>query len=291
MKINSNLLGIIFMSLSMFSLSLNDMIYKNLSFNFPVWEAVFFRAFSGVIISLILVYISGLKTLKTKKPVRHFVRAFSAVGCVVFYIFGIKYLLLSENIAISHSAPLIAGLLAVPILGEKIGMQRTLAIMVGFIGVLIIVKPGTDLFNLKSLLPIASALFMSSVYLTTRSLMNTESSVSIVFYYSVALLLTSIIFFPNNFIIPDTFNLICAMSLGIMGSAGHFFMSQAAKHADVGVTAPFEYTSFIFVGIMAYIFYKEVPSFSVVMGGLLIIFASIFIAFRENKIENEIKNR
>ena len=291
MKINNNLLGIIFMSLSMFSLSLNDMIYKNLSFNFPVWEAVFFRAFSGVIISLILVYISGFQTLKTKKPVRHFVRAFSAVGCVVFYIFGIKYLLLSENIAISHSAPLIAGLLAVPILGEKIGIQRTLAIMVGFIGVLIIVKPGTDLFNLKSLLPFASALFMSSVYLTTRSLMNTESSVSIVFYYSVALLVTSIIFFPNNFIMPDTFNLICAMSLGIMGSAGHFFMSQAAKHADVAVTSPFEYTSFIFVGIMAYIFYKEVPSFSVVVGGALIICASIFIAFRENKIENQIKNR
>ena len=163
------------MSLSMFSLSLNDMIYKNLSFNFPVWEAVFFRAFSGVIISFILVYFAGINTLKTKKPIRHCVRAFSAVGCVVFYIFGIKYLLLSENIAISHSAPLIAGLLAVPILGEKIGMQRTLAIIVGFIGVLIIIKPGTDLFNLKSLLPIASALFMASVYLSTRSLMNTES--------------------------------------------------------------------------------------------------------------------
>ena len=279
------------MTLAMFSLSLNDMIYKNLSFNFPVWEAVFFRALSGTIISLILIYISGVKTLKTKKPVRHFVRAFSAVGCVVFYIFGIKYLLLSENIAISHSAPLIAGLLAVPILGEKIGIQRTLAIIVGFIGVLIIIKPGTDLFNLKSLLPMASALFMASVYLTTRSLMSTESSVSIVFYYSIALLFTSIIFFPNNFIIPDTFNLICAMSLGIMGSAGHFFMSQAAKHADVAVTSPFEYTSFIFVGIMAYLFYKEVPSSSVVMGGLLIIAASIFIAFRENKIENQIKNR
>ena len=279
------------MSIAMFSLSVNDIIYKNLSFNFPVWEAVFFRALSGVIISLILLYFSGLKSLKTKKPIRHFVRAFSAVGCVVFYIFGIKYLLLSENIAIAHSAPIIAALLAVPILGEKIGIQRTLAILVGFIGVLIIIKPGTDLFNLKSLLPIASALFMASVYLTTRSLMNTESSVSIVFYYSIALLFTSIIFFPDNFIIPDTFNLICAMSLGIMGSAGHFFMSQAAKYADVAVTSPFEYTSFVFVGFMAYIFYNELPNSSVVIGALLIIFASIYIAYRENKIEKQIKTR
>ena len=279
------------MSIAMFSLSVNDIIYKNLSFNFPVWEAVFFRALSGVIISIFLIYFSGVKVLKTKKPIRHFVRAFSAVGCVVFYIFGIKYLLLSENIAIAHSAPIIAALLAVPILGEKIGIQRTLAILVGFIGVLIIVKPGTDLFNLKSLLPIASALFMASVYLTTRSLMNTESSVSIVFYYSIALLFTSIIFFPDNFIIPDTFNLICAMSLGIMGSAGHFFMSQAAKYADVAVTSPFEYTSFVFVGFMAYIFYNELPNSSVVIGALLIIFASIYIAYRENKIEKKLKTR
>lgn len=67
MKINKNLLGIIFMSIAMFSLSVNDIIYKNLTFNFPVWEAVFFRALSGVIISLILIYFSGFKALKTKK--------------------------------------------------------------------------------------------------------------------------------------------------------------------------------------------------------------------------------
>ena len=283
MQINKNLLGVIFMSIAMFSLSLNDIIYKNLTFNFPVWEAVFFRAFSGVIISFVLIYFSGFKALKTKKPIRHFVRAFSAVGCVVLYIFGIKYLLLSENIAIAHSAPILAALLAVPILGEKIGLQRTLAILIGFIGVLIIIKPGSDLFNLKSLLPIGSGLFMASVYLTTRSLMNTESSVSIVFYYSSALLFTSIIFFPKDFVFPDAFNLICAMSLGIMGSAGHFFMSQAAKYADVAVTAPFEYTSFVFVGIMAYMFYNEVPYASVFIGSLLIIIASIYIAYRESK--------
>ena len=277
------------MSIAMFSLSVNDIIYKNLTFNFPVWEAVFFRALSGVIISFIMIYFSGIKSLKTKKPVRHFIRAFSAVGCVVLYVFGIKFLLLSENIAIAHSAPIVAALLAVPILGEKIGFQRTIAILIGFIGVLIIVKPGSDLFNLKVLLPLGSALFMASVYLSTRSLMNTESSVSIVFYYSLALLFTSIIFFPNDFLFPDTFNLIFAMSLGIMGSAGHFFMSQASKYADVAVTAPFEYTSFLFVGTMAYIFYNEIPNTSVVIGSLLIIIASIYIAYRENKIEKKKK--
>lgn len=278
---NKNLLGILLMTLGMFSLSINDIIYKNLTMNFPVWEAVFFRAFSGSIISLYLVYHSGINSIKTKKPVRHFVRAFSAVGCVVLYIFGIKYLLLSENIAIAHSAPIIAALLAVPILGEKIGIHRMLAIVIGFIGVLVIVKPGTDLFQLKSLLPIGSAFFMASVYLTTRSLMNTESSTSIVFYYSFALLFTSLIFFPSDFVIPDAFNLILALSLGIMGSMGHYFMSQAARHADVAVTSPFEYSSFIFVGVMGYLFFYEIPSQSVVLGGVLIILSGVYVAYRE----------
>ncbi len=280
---NKNLLGILLMTLGMLSLSVNDIIYKNLTINFPVWEAVFFRAFSGSIISLYLVYNSGITSIKTKKPVRHFVRAFSAVGCVVLYIFGIKYLLLSENIAIAHSAPIIAALLAVPILGEKIGIHRILAIVIGFIGVIVIVKPGTDLFQLKSLLPIGSALFMASVYLTTRSLMNTESSTSIVFYYSFALLFTSLIFFPSDFIIPDTFNLVLALSLGIMGSIGHYFMSQAARHADVAVTSPFEYSSFIFVGVMGYLFFYEIPSKSVVVGAILIIISGIYVAYRERK--------
>ena len=281
---NKNLLGILLMTLGMFSLSINDIIYKNLTMNFPVWEAVFFRAFSGSIISLYLVYHSGINSIKTKKPVRHFVRAFSAVGCVVLYIFGIKYLLLSENIAIAHSAPIIAALLAVPIRGEKIGIHRILAIIIGFVGVLVIIKPGTDLFQLKSLLPIGSALFMASVYLTTRSLMNTESSTSIVFYYSFALLITSLIFFPSDFIIPDTFNLILALSLGIMGSMGHFFMSQAARHADVAVTSPFEYSSFIFVGLMGYFFFYEIPSNSVIIGGVLIIISGVYVAYRERKV-------
>jgi len=281
---NKNLLGILLMTLGMLSLSINDIIYKNLTMNFPVWEAVFFRAFSGSIISLYLVYHSGINSIKTKKPVRHFVRAFSAVGCVVLYIFGIKYLLLSENIAIAHSAPIIAALLAVPILGEKIGIHRILAITIGFVGVLVIIKPGTDLFQLKSLLPIGSALFMASVYLTTRSLMNTESSTSIVFYYSFALLFTSLIFFPSDFVIPDIFNLILALSLGIMGSMGHFFMSQAARHADVAVTSPFEYSSFIFVGLMGYFFFYEIPSNSVILGGILIIISGVYVAYRERKI-------
>jgi len=280
-KINNNLLGIFLMTLGMFCLSVNDITYKNLSFNFPVWEAVFFRALSGSIISIFLVYYFGFKSLKTKKPIRHFVRAFSAVGCVVLYIYGIKYLLLSENIAIAHSAPIIAALLAVPILGEKIGIHRILAILIGFVGVIIIVKPGTDLFQLKSLLPIGSALFMASVYLSTRSLMNTESSISIIFYYSFALLFTSIIFFPNDFIMPNTLNLIFAFSLGIMGSLGHFFMSQAAKYADVAVTSPFEYSSFVFVGIMGFLFFAEIPSNSVFYGGILIILGGIYVAYRE----------
>lgn len=281
---NKNLLGILLMTLGMLSLSINDIIYKNLTMNFPVWEAVFFRAFSGSIISLYLVYHSGINSIKTKKPVRHFVRAFSAVGCVVLYIFGIKFLLLSENIAIAHSAPIIAALLAVPILGEKIGIHRILAIIIGFVGVLVIIKPGTDLFQLKSLLPIGSALFMASVYLTTRSLMNTESSTSIVFYYSFALLFTSLIFFPSDFVIPDTFNLILALSLGIMGSMGHYFMSQAARHADVAVTSPFEYSSFIFVGLMGYFFFYEIPSNSVIIGGILIIISGVYVAYRERKV-------
>jgi drug/metabolite transporter (DMT)-like permease len=219
----------------MFCLSVNDVNVKGLNNYFPVWEVIFFRAVSGIIVSLILVGYFGVNKIKTRKPVRHFIRAFSAVGCVVFYFFGLKYLFLSENVAIVHSAPILAAVLAVPILGEKLGIKRSVAIVLGFVGVLIIVKPGSNLFQLVSLLPFISAVFMASVYLSTRSLMNTESSVAIIFYYSLALLITSLFFFPKDFALPNYFQLMLLMSLGIMGSLGHYFMSQAAKFADVVV--------------------------------------------------------
>jgi len=285
-NVNSNLLGIIFMTLSMLCLSVNDVVVKGLNQSFPVWEVIFFRAFSGMLISLGLVLIFGLKTLRTTKPIRHFVRAFSAVGCVVFYFFGLKYLLLTENIAIVHSAPIIAALLAIPILGERLGFHRMGAIIVGFVGVIIIVKPGTDIFKYTSLLPLMSALFMASVYLSTRSLMNTDSSIAIIFYYSLALFITSIIFLPNDFVIPSISQLIPLMSLGVMGSLGHYFMSQAAKNAEIVVISPFEYSSFIFVGVMGYIFYNEEPSISIIIGGMLIIAGGIYVVYREQKISN-----
>jgi len=274
------------MTLGMFCLSVNDVVVKGLNISFPVWEIIFFRAFSGILVSFGLIFIFGWKSLKTEKPIRHFVRAFSAVGCVVFYFFGLKFLLLSENIAIVHSAPIFAALLAVPILGERLGIHRISAIVIGFIGVIIIVKPGTDVFKLVSILPLISALFMASVYLSTRSLMNTDSSIAIIFYYSLALLITSIVFLPYDFTMPNIVQLIPLMSLGVVGSLGHYFMSQAAKNAEVVVISPFEYSSFLFVGIMGYIFYNEVPSISIIIGGILIIAGGVYIAYREQKVSN-----
>ena len=287
-KENNIILGILFMTLAMLCLSVNDVLVKGLSSAYPIWEVIFFRALSGVIISLVLVVFFGWQTLKTKKPIGHLIRAFSSVACVVFYFFGLKYLMLSENVAIVHSAPILATLLAIPILGEKLGLHRIVAVVLGFIGVLIIVKPGSDLFKIESLFPLAAAFFMAVSYLATRFLMSTESSVSIIFYYSFALLITSLIFFPNHFVIPSLFNLVPLMALGVMGSLGHYFMSQAAKSAEVVVITPFEYTSFIFLGVMGYFFYNEIPDTSVFVGMLLIVLSGIYIVYREQQKKKNI---
>ena len=287
-KENNIVLGIIFMTFAMLCLSVNDVLVKGLSKAYPIWEVIFFRALSGVIISVVLIIFFGWKTLKTEKPLGHLTRAFSAVACVVFYFFGLKYLMLSENVAIVHSAPILATLLAAPFLGEKLGLHRIAAVALGFLGVLVIVKPGSDLFMFESLFPLAAAFFMAVSYLATRFLMSTESSVAIIFYYSLALLITSLIFFPNHFVIPSLFNLIPLMGLGVMGSLGHYFMAQAAKSAEVVVITPFEYTSFIFLGVMGYVFYNEVPGASVFIGMLLIVLSGIYIVYREQQKKKNI---
>ena len=278
---NLQLIAISFMILGMFFLSINDVTVKWLSKEYPIWEIVFFRAISGIIISIGLVMRFGIATLKTKKPIAHTIRALSAVACVVFYFFGLKFLLVSESSALAHTAPIIATVLAVPILGEKLGMRRFFAVIFGFTGVIIIVQPGTDLFKIESLLPIISAVFMAFSYLSLRFIMKTDSSISIIFYYSFALLVTTIIFFPSDFIFPSLINLIPLFSLGIMGSLGHYFMSQAAKRADTAVITPFEYTAFLWAIILAYVFLGEIPNKTIIFGGILIVMSGIYIIYRE----------
>ena len=279
---NKKILAILFMVLGMFCLGVNDVNVKWLNQDYPVWEVIFFRGISGMIISLGLVMRFGIKTLKTNKPVAHTIRSLSAVVCVIFYFFGLKFLALSENNALAHSAPIIACVLAVPILGEKLGIRRLIAVIIGFSGVIFIVQPGSGIFKLASLLPVASAISMAVSYISLRFIMKTDSSVSIIFYYSVALFITTIIFFPSDFKFPPLIHLLPLFSLGVMGSLGHYFISQAAKRADTVVITPFQYTSFIWVIIMGYIFYNEIPSRIVVFGGLLIFISGIYIMYREH---------
>ena len=283
---NQQIIAILFMILGMFCLSVNDVNVKWLNQSYPVWEVIFFRAFSGMIISLILVSKFGIKTLKTSKPIAHFIRSLSAVVTVVLYFFGLKFLMLAENNALAHSGPIIATVLAVPILGEKLGIKRLFAVLLGFIGVLIIVQPGSDLFKIEIFLPLGSAIFMAFSYLSLRFIMKTDSSISIIFYYSLALLITTIIFFPSDFIFPDYIDCIFLFSLGIMGSLGHYFIAQAAKRADTATITPFEYSAFIWVIIMGYFVFNEIPSATVFLGGLLIIISGIYIIYRE-KINNK----
>ena len=279
---NKKILAILFMTVGMFCLGVNDVNVKWLNQDYPVWEVVFFRGISGLIISLGLVIRFGIKSLKTNKPVAHIIRAFSAVACVTFYFFGLKFLSLSENNALAHSAPIIACVLAVPILGEKLGIRRLIAVIVGFVGVIIIVQPGSEIFKVASLLPVASAISMAVSYISLRFIMKTDSSVSIIFYYSVALVITTIVFFPSDFKYPPLIHIIPLFSLGVMGSLGHYFISQAAKRAETVVITPFQYTSFIWVIIMGYIFYNEIPSRIIIFGGLLIIISGIYIVYREH---------
>ena len=268
---------------SVFTLGINDIIVKGLSFKFPVWEIVFFRALSGVLVSILLVIIFGLDSIRTKKPIGHMIRAFSAVACVVLFFFGIKLLLLAENQALFHSAPIIASILAVPILGEKIGFHRIIAVLIGFLGVLVILKPGTDLFNIYSLISLGSGFFAALTYLATRYLMATETSISIIFYYSFALLFTSIFFISENFLMPSFSELVPLISLGIVGSFGHYFASLAAKNAEVVIITPFEYSSFIFVTLLGYIFYNEIPDITIYIGIILIFISGVYIVYREQK--------
>ena len=121
---NKTITAIIFMIMGALVLAIQNSLVKALSFFYPIWEIVFFRALSGTIIAILLLFLFGWNKLITTKPIVHLIRAFSSVLCVVLFFFGLKYLLFAENQALLHTAPIIATILALPFLGEKIKLTN-----------------------------------------------------------------------------------------------------------------------------------------------------------------------
>ena len=253
-----------------------------------VYVAGFFRFFLGLII--ILPYIIKKKdlVLKTNHLKQHFLRAILGLPAMLLYFSALVLLPIEKLTAISFVVPLIVTILAVFFLGEKIYIYRTLALILGFSGMLVIIRPGFVDISIGVYMVLFSALLWSINIIITKKISKDDSAITILAYQSIFMSLLSffiVIFFWE---MPSLKTFIYLVLAAMCGTVLHLMLNHAFKLVDVSMTQPYSFLNLVFASIIGYFVFDEIPDFYTWIGALIIFTGVLIISYREMKLDKEI---
>lgn len=286
--------GIGFKLLSVLAFSLMVTGVKVLGDTVPVGQIVFARAFFGLIPIVVMIQWqhSWRSALATKRPVAHIGRAVIGATAMSLWFAALSRLPLPDATAISFAAPLMTTALAVIILGEVVRLYRWSAVIVGFVGVLIVLSPNLGLAGtldddtraLGAMLALGSAGFMALAQVYVRQLIKSESTTATVFYFSAITCLFALCTLPFGWVMPDLTMLAMLVGIGLLGGVGQLFLTHSFRLAPASVVAPFDYTAMLFALVIGFFLFDEVPSLAVYIGSVLVVGAGLFVIYREHRI-------
>ena len=279
--LTQNQLGFLYMFLSVSAFSFMDLIVK-WSDNYPIGEVIFFRGFFGLIPIFLLIPRERLRNFyQTKRHKLHFQRCLSGLIALIAIFIALRKLPLATVVSISFAAPIFITIMSIFFLNEKVGMYRWLAVLVGFIGIVIITEPGLNSFNIYYLYPIIFCIGLSYVAIVIRRLSLTEPIWLIGFYFSFTIMMTSFLTLPYGWIMPSLKDFILLSLVGILGGVANLLLTQSYKFSEVSLVAPLKYLSLLFAIFFGYLIWNEIPSYKTLVGASLVILSSIIIFRRE----------
>jgi len=287
---NQNHLGGICMISSVLFFSLMDILIK-ITGEYDVGQVMFSRALFGLIPIFFLVPKKKIKNFyKTKYVGLHFYRSF--VGAIaMFAIFvGLRNLELAEVTSMAFSGPIWVVIFSILFLGEKIRAKRWIAVGLGFIGVLVISKPGFDNLNIYYIYPVIFTLGFAGVSIFIRKLtLAGEPVYLIAFYFSVCSGIFGLFTLPfGGWKIPTTYDLGLLILIGLFGSVANLLLTKSYQLAEVSLTTPLKYLSLVFAIIFGFYFFNEIPTVYTLFGAGLISVSSAIIFVREHQLKKPI---
>ena len=279
--LSKNQLGFLYMFLSVCTFSVMDLLVK-WSGEYPTGQVMFFRGLFGILPTYFLIPKNRLKTFyKTKRPWEHFFRCVMGLMALIAIIIALRELPLAVVVSLSYAAPLFITILSIFLLSEKVGLFRWLAVLIGFIGVLVISQPGFEKMNIYYLLPIIFCLGMAFVTITIRKLSTTEPIWLISIFFTITIAIAGLITLPMGWVTPNLKDFILLSLIGVTGGSANLFLTQSYKLSEVSLVAPLKYLSLIFAIIFGYLIWNEIPTLKTLIGAFLVIFASLIIFKRE----------
>ncbi len=274
--------GIASILAAVFFFSIADALAKWLGQTYEPIQIVFLRYFFGLIPVVVLVWHGGgLAVLRTRRPFMHALRALVVFTALLLLFSGLRRLPLAEAISVAFTAPLFVTALSGPLLGEPVRPRRWAAVLAGFLGALVVIRPGTGAFQAASLYILASALCFALMALITRRLSRTETSAALLAYTTLGACLASLPIVPFVWQPPAPDDLWLFVAIGLVGSTAAYFVIQAYSNAPPAMIAPFDYTALIWAALIGWIVWQERPEPAVWLGAAIIAASGLYITHRE----------
>ena len=271
---------LVFMAVAI--LTLQDAVIKWLSERLPVIEILFIRSVLMLPAILVLAAVTGqLGRLRTRRYGAHFLRAVLNFLAFVTYFGALKLMPLADTLAIVFSAPIFIVLFSAVFLKEKVGRWRWSAVALGFVGVLVMIRPGTSMLDWPVMLALMSSVFYALWMLTTRTMAEDESSLGMLFYATVFFVLAGGVLVPFEWVTPGGEDLMVLGVLAVVAMVGLLMLIHAYRLAQASILAPFDYTSMVWAVLLGWFVWSELPGPWVIAGTVLVVFAGLIIVHRE----------
>ncbi len=274
--------GVFFMCAACALFPIMNGIVKLLAASYDAQQIVWFRIVSHlVLVAVVFMPRMGLGLLRTRRIGTQFVSSVMMLLSTLFFFSAVKYVPVAEAISVTFVAPLVVVLLAWPLLGERITLFRMAAVIVGFSGVLIVIRPGSAVFQWASVLLLCSAMCYAIYQILIRRLAGIDQPATSIFYSVLLGAILMSLWLPFVWKTPVAWAdwaLLC--SLGVFGALGHYCVAKAMTYASANFVAPFNYTQMIGSVIVGYFMFAEVPDFYTWLGTAVIVGAGLTVGWQ-----------
>ena len=269
--------GILWMLVSTLLFNLLNASIKALALHYPVMELVWARLVVNVVVLALMFHRRLPAVLATPRPGAQLGRSLILFVITVLIFTSLHLMPLADYTAIMFLAPIFTTALSMPLLGERVGRRRWAAVVVGFLGALVVVRPGLGVADAAALVPMAAAALLALYYISTRWLSRTDSATTTLFYTPLVGAVAASVAVPFVWVSPDALGALAMVGIGIVGMAAHFSLIKAFTAAPAATVAPFNYVNLIWATSLGFAVFGDLPDAGTLLGAAIIALSGLYI--------------
>ncbi len=282
-RLRSYFIGVSWFILSLIASSVNDIVAKYVGMRLHTYEITFLRFLFCTITLIPFIFFYGINTLKTSRPMVHFMRGLVLFLGMAGWTYGLTLAPVTIGTVITFTIPLFVLILGVFFLSENIIWQRWVVTIVALVGIVITLNPSAEDFNPHVLVFVASCVLFAILDIVNKKFVVKETMISMLFYTAIVTALLALPFALQHWVTPTLQELALLFVLGMGGNLILFFILKAFSNTDATAVAPYRYLELVFSSVIAFIIFGEIPNSTTIYGALIIIPSTLFIIYSEKR--------